>query len=276
MSDDLKSLLRREPAEISQAEVDALLEGGRGLVPALTAIVEDEAAWEDAAGPGWAAVHAYLWLGSIRAPGTLEVLMRALDRAYAHEIDLVTDAAPNLLSGFGAESVPLLAGAAADPARTLSARIDFAIALGWAAQRDPGTLGDAAAALRRLAGRPDAEPEFRRAAAAILLDFARPEDRDFLEALEGEGGFDPDEIEDAYAYGPEDPPELDDWLDLYGEGPEEEADVDLEELAAQRDLLAPLDGLAPAEGPLRSDPKVGRNDPCPCGSGKKFKKCCGA
>lgn len=28
--------------------------------------------------------------------------------------------------------------------------------------------------------------------------------------------------------------------------------------------------------PYRSGPKVGRNDPCPCGSGKKFKKCCGA
>ena len=22
--------------------------------------------------------------------------------------------------------------------------------------------------------------------------------------------------------------------------------------------------------------KAGRNDPCPCGSGKKYKKCCGA
>ncbi|NQT67029.1 MAG: SEC-C domain-containing protein [Actinobacteria bacterium] len=22
--------------------------------------------------------------------------------------------------------------------------------------------------------------------------------------------------------------------------------------------------------------RVGRNDPCPCGSGKKYKKCCGA
>ncbi|MEA1649028.1 MULTISPECIES: SEC-C metal-binding domain-containing protein [Nitrospirillum] len=22
--------------------------------------------------------------------------------------------------------------------------------------------------------------------------------------------------------------------------------------------------------------KVGRNDPCPCGSGKKYKRCCGA
>ncbi|PIE71962.1 MAG: preprotein translocase subunit SecA [Deltaproteobacteria bacterium] len=28
--------------------------------------------------------------------------------------------------------------------------------------------------------------------------------------------------------------------------------------------------------PVRADSKVGRNDPCPCGSGKKFKKCCGA
>jgi preprotein translocase subunit SecA len=26
----------------------------------------------------------------------------------------------------------------------------------------------------------------------------------------------------------------------------------------------------------RAEPKVGRNDPCPCGSGKKYKKCCGA
>jgi uncharacterized protein len=27
---------------------------------------------------------------------------------------------------------------------------------------------------------------------------------------------------------------------------------------------------------VRSEPKVGRNDPCPCGSGKKYKKCCGS
>jgi preprotein translocase subunit SecA len=27
--------------------------------------------------------------------------------------------------------------------------------------------------------------------------------------------------------------------------------------------------------PVRSGPKVGRNDPCPCASGKKYKKCCG-
>ena len=26
---------------------------------------------------------------------------------------------------------------------------------------------------------------------------------------------------------------------------------------------------------VNKEPKVGRNDPCPCGSGKKYKKCCG-
>ena len=36
-------------------------------------------------------------------------------------------------------------------------------------------------------------------------------------------------------------------------------------------------GAAAAAQPLRrAEPKVGRNDPCPCGSGKKYKKCHGA
>jgi SEC-C motif-containing protein len=26
---------------------------------------------------------------------------------------------------------------------------------------------------------------------------------------------------------------------------------------------------------VRTSPKIGRNDPCPCGSGKKYKHCCG-
>ena len=47
-----------------------------------------------------------------------------------------------------------------------------------------------------------------------------------------------------------------------------------------------LEGKPPAEGEaaeavkvktiVNEAPKVGRNDPCPCGSGKKFKKCHGA
>ena len=36
------------------------------------------------------------------------------------------------------------------------------------------------------------------------------------------------------------------------------------------------DGELVGETPIvREEPKVGRNDLCPCGSGKKYKKCCG-
>jgi len=32
--------------------------------------------------------------------------------------------------------------------------------------------------------------------------------------------------------------------------------------------------IKPVEPYVREEPKVGRNDVCPCGSGKKYKKCC--
>jgi SWIM/SEC-C metal-binding protein len=38
--------------------------------------------------------------------------------------------------------------------------------------------------------------------------------------------------------------------------------------------LSDLERLINPPSPISSKPKVGRNDPCPCGSGLKFKKCC--
>jgi uncharacterized protein len=34
-------------------------------------------------------------------------------------------------------------------------------------------------------------------------------------------------------------------------------------------------GIVPVPRGIRHAPKIGRNEPCPCGSGKKYKKCCG-
>ena len=73
-------------------------------------------------------------------------------------------------------------------------------------------------------------------------------------------------------------------------------DIDLEKLyynmvEAKADWLYELpawNSLLPAErrkelylqqkksGTVVKEKKIGRNDPCPCGSGKKYKKCCGA
>ena len=46
---------------------------------------------------------------------------------------------------------------------------------------------------------------------------------------------------------------------------------------AHQDQLPGEDGipLPPPPEPIKGDAKPKRNDPCPCGSGKKYKKCCG-
>ena len=49
-----------------------------------------------------------------------------------------------------------------------------------------------------------------------------------------------------------------------------DADNEIADTAAQDDAV----NIQAA--PIRTGPKVGRNDPCPCGSGKKYKNCCGA
>lgn len=47
------------------------------------------------------------------------------------------------------------------------------------------------------------------------------------------------------------------------------------EQVAKPTTMSGGDGSEPKR-PVRAGEKVGRNDPCPCGSGKKYKKCCGA
>ena len=51
------------------------------------------------------------------------------------------------------------------------------------------------------------------------------------------------------------------------------ADPDLEVAGSTGDRGVAIE-ITPA--PIRSGPKVGRNDPCTCGSGKKYKNCCGS
>ena len=58
---------------------------------------------------------------------------------------------------------------------------------------------------------------------------------------------------------------------------------DRQSLRESRDFAMPiLSREVPGAGvgtekhqPIRKGPKVGRNDPCPCGSGNKYKHCCG-
>lgn len=51
---------------------------------------------------------------------------------------------------------------------------------------------------------------------------------------------------------------------------------EIDEMMMQGDVLDYLDSVLQCEEPYRREGvKVYPNDPCPCGSGKKYKKCCG-
>ncbi len=45
--------------------------------------------------------------------------------------------------------------------------------------------------------------------------------------------------------------------------------------SAQRQAAQNVNRPAPSHQPIKAGPKIGRNDPCPCGSGKKYKNCHG-
>jgi len=67
------------------------------------------------------------------------------------------------------------------------------------------------------------------------------------------------------------------WVQLTREEDlEEEVERLEEEHQKKRKVLYNLgEAEAAHKQPARSDKVAGRNDPCPCGSGKKFKRCCG-
>lgn len=44
---------------------------------------------------------------------------------------------------------------------------------------------------------------------------------------------------------------------------------------AAQEFKAPSEDEEPSHAPVQKGDKIGRNDPCPCGSGKKYKNCCG-
>jgi preprotein translocase subunit SecA len=45
--------------------------------------------------------------------------------------------------------------------------------------------------------------------------------------------------------------------------------------ASASDMVSEASEAVSKAKPVRAGPKVGRNDPCPCCSGKKYKQCCG-
>ena len=66
------------------------------------------------------------------------------------------------------------------------------------------------------------------------------------------------------------------WIFIGGLEPDEDEDVsEVEYLLNPKDFTSQPQMDASNRTVINETQKTGRNEPCPCGSGRKFKKCCG-
>ena len=74
--------------------------------------------------------------------------------------------------------------------------------------------------------------------------------------------------------------ELDQAAEAMNEDLAKLADVQYRHADLDNEVVTPTgdraDAIEAIPAPVRTGPKIGRNDPCTCGSGKKYKNCCGA
>jgi len=156
-----------------------------------------------------------------------------------------------------------------------------------AADHGDAALDEALAWLAAVVADERENRDVRFAGGNILLDFPRDQYRLLLENIASqndiEAWFSPSEVEQSYKQGTGAPkkqrPKIQPWLFYEPDAIVERQQRWKEE--DERDRLRETMGLLDDDGAyffdepyIRQEPKTGRNDPCPCGSGKKYKKCC--
>jgi hypothetical protein len=247
-------------------------------VPELIRMATDAALHD---GPGnsavvWAPVHAWRALAALKAEAAILPLLGLLGRVAEGVDDWVQAEVPMVLGELGGAALRPLTSFLADSTRDDWTRIAAAEALSELGQRHPSLRTECvtrlAAQLDRFANQSETVNSFLISA---LLDLGA------VEALPSmEGAFASGQVDESVVGDLED---AEIALGLKAERAHPPKPNRLTELGAKfRGQLAAalvsgadpdFDG-APAV-PLVGALKLSRNDPCPCGSGKKFKKCCG-
>jgi hypothetical protein len=282
--DELIELLEAMGDSVPRELIDAAALRGADMEARLIAIIKDEARWHydsDEAGY-WLPLHAVMILGLRES--------QAAGLALAEALQMCTQSASDLGDWFAGFWPALLRNkpdaisrafqtlfrtrADYEYCRIVSADVLTAIAQ----RRGADALTSMLSQLAGMVADQSETVEFRQYMALLLLDFPREEYRLLLESMadvESEIGvmYSRDDVESAFDER-KDSPEweqfTDPWQFYSEESIAQRDEQQLEELAEEffdndESMVATI---------VRELPKIGRNDPCPCGSGRKYKKCC--
>jgi hypothetical protein len=257
--------------------------------------LEDE--WDDP-DAWWLPLHAIMILGLMSSRSAGLLLIEALERTA--EDDALADWCagywPALFRNKPDDVLPKLQSASTDSDLDPYVRAHIVeVIVSFAARKGHQSLDEALGEVARITADEDEDWDLRMLAAGTLLDFPRPPHRALLMELarmqpDRGASFLPEDVEEAYAQMRDEPEwqRFEDPWAFYAPDEiaarqkrwEEEAEQLLRE-SREGDLFddsTDLDDFEEGDFEflpyVRETPKVGRNDPCPCGSGKKYKKCC--
>jgi hypothetical protein len=285
----LIDLVVRDEDRVPRNVIDACALRGNAIVEYLAGLIERDGFWKTDATPGewWLPLHAAMILGLIpgeEAGRALAALMRRMAAGDDHDQQSWLDSWwPALF-----ENKPdVVLGDVRELA--MDHRIHWYIrahalnpVVAAAERRGDEALDEALDWAAGIAADEDQDWDLRLNAGNLLLDFSRPRHRTLLEDLARRQGafgvhFSAKDVRHAYASGgcePEWHRSTDPWSFYAPRAIEErqrrwaeEGDGDdlSEHASYEKEPVAPH---------VRATAKIGRNDFCPCGSGKKYKKCC--
>jgi hypothetical protein len=232
----------------------------------------------------WAPVHAWRALAQLRAEEAIVPLVQLFCRADDGMDDWVNDDLPRALGRFGAVTLMPLTDYLGDVTHGDWSRTAAADAIGHVGKEQPETRADCIARLSaQLEHFAEQSERFNGFLIATLLDLRAVEAMPVIKRAFAAGRVDESvlgdvedvQIELGLKAKREHPPKPN-ALTIMG-------DQFRAQWSAGRLPLPDADGNFPESEteslpfaqPYIAPPKVGRNDPCPCGSGKKYKKCCG-
>jgi hypothetical protein len=211
----------------------------------------------------WAPVHAWRALGQLRAEASVVPLLALLK---VFEYDEAADLeVPVVLGMIGPPAIPHIAEFLSNRANPVSSVATAISGLREIVARYPDCRGECISVLvRTLEAQAETHQTINGSAVSALID---------LHAVEAI-----DAIRDAFRRNA---------VDLSIAGDLEDVEIELR-LRDRRATPAPRYTILPAgwspqpssdrtQDDVRASPrraKIGRNEPCPCGSGKKYKKCC--
>jgi len=289
--DELLALLFTQEDRLPRAVVDEIVQRGERMVEPLSEIISNQYSWIKGLPEWWAVVHAVYILGAIGGKDVILPLLRGMRWAVSYDCDWVTEDLPSIFGKIGIAAIDDLHLIAKDRTSDWFTRSMPIEGLAAITINNPDIEKDIFLFINSILKDNSEDRVVRQTAGSVLIDFMRVEYKEDLLAFGREEKslkdkdfdylhfFSDDDVEEWFSEGKNDLRfYTKDWLGFYNEDEirkrqerwkkeEDQAEAETEDEILEDDVYDP-------EPIVRKSAKIGRNDPCPCGSGKKYKKCC--